>query len=200
MTALKPKACHNNQGSTKLNEQQVAHGPQAHRLAGMNATGAKEADMKVVFRLGAAAGVLLAAQMAVCAHAQAQSLEAFFQAQPFTILVGYPPGAGYDLYARLIATRMGQYLPGKPKVVVQNMPGAGSLSSANHLYNVAKQDGSVIGTFSRGITMLPLIDGAGVRYETLKFNWIGSPSGEVRLAIAWHESGVNNSRTCARAA
>jgi len=147
--------------------------------------------MKAVFKLGAAAGVLLAAQMAVCAHAQAQSLDAFFQAQPFTILVGYPPGAGYDLYARLIATRMGQYLPGKPKVVVQNMPGAGSLSSANHLYNVARQDGSIIGTFSRGITMLPLIDSNGVRYDSLKFNWVGTPSDEVSLAIAWHESGVN---------
>jgi len=147
--------------------------------------------MKAVFKLGAAAGVLLAAQMAVCARAQAQSLDAFFQAQPFTILVGYPPGAGYDLYARLIATRMGQYLPGKPKVVVQNMPGAGSLSSANHLYNVARQDGSIIGTFSRGITMLPLIDSNGVRYDSLKFNWVGTPSDEVSLAIAWHESGVN---------
>jgi tripartite-type tricarboxylate transporter receptor subunit TctC len=71
------------------------------------------------------------------------------------------------------------------------MPGAGSLSSANHLYNVARQDGSMIGTFSRGITMLPLIDSAGVRYDSLKFNWVGSPSGEVSLAIAWHDSGVN---------
>ncbi len=71
------------------------------------------------------------------------------------------------------------------------MPGAGSLSAANHLYNVARQDGSIIGTFSRGITMLPIIDSTGVRYDTLKFNWIGSPSSEVSLAIAWHDSGIN---------
>src|SRR6187402_2641850 len=147
--------------------------------------------MRRVFRLGVAAAVLLAAHMTNGVQARAQSLDAFFQAQPFTILVGYPPGAGYDLYARLIATRIGQYLPGTPKVVVQNMPGAGSLSSANHLYNVAKQDGSIIGTFSRGITMLPIIDSGGVRYETLKFNWIGSPSSEVSLAISWHDSGIN---------
>ena len=147
--------------------------------------------MKAVFRFSAAAGALLAAQMTGGVHAQAQSLDTFFQAQPFTILVGYPPGAGYDLYARLIASRIGQYLPGKPKVVVQNMPGAGSLTSANHLYNVARQDGSIVGTFSRGVTMLPLIDSTGVRYDSLKFNWVGSPTGEVSLAIAWHESGVN---------
>ena len=143
--------------------------------------------MRAVFRI--ATGILLAAQMA--GGAQAQSLEEFFKAQPFTIVVGYPPGAGYDMYARLIARRIGQYLPGTPKVVVQNMPGAGSLSAANHLYNIARQDGSIIGTFSRGITMLPIIDSTGVRYETLKFNWIGSPSSEVSLAIAWHDSGIN---------
>jgi tripartite-type tricarboxylate transporter receptor subunit TctC len=70
------------------------------------------------------------------------------------------------------------------------MAGAGSLAAANHLYNVARQDGSIIGTFSRGITMLPLIDSNGVRYDPLKFNWIGSPTGEVSLAIAWHDSGI----------
>ena len=136
-------------------------------------------------------GCFSLAQVAGGVHAKAQSLDEFFKAQPFTILVGYPPGAGYDMYARLIARHIGQHLPGAPKVVVQNMPGAGSLSAANHLYNIAKQDGSVIGTFSRGITMLPLIDSTGVRYETLKFNWIGSPSSEVSLAISWHDSGIN---------
>jgi tripartite-type tricarboxylate transporter receptor subunit TctC len=161
-------------------------GSSAHHAA---TTADKKTDMKAALKFGLAAGVLLAAHTP--GGAQAQSLEQFFQAQPFTIVVGYPPGAGYDLYARLIATRMGQYLPGHPKVVVQNMPGAGSLSSANHLYNVARQDGSVIGTFSRGITMLPLIDSNGVRYDSLKFNWVGAPSGEVSLVLAWHESGVN---------
>src|SRR5215510_4769054 len=145
--------------------------------------------MRLVSRLGVATGILLAAQ--TVGGVQAQSLDQFFKAQPFTIVVGYPPGAAYDMYARLISRHIGAYLPGKPKVVVQNMPGAGSLSAANHLYNIAKQDGSIIGTFSRGITMLPIIDSNGVRYDTLKFNWIGSPSSEVSLAIAWHDSGVN---------
>ena len=145
--------------------------------------------MKILFRVGAATGILLAAQTS--GGAQTQSLDEFFSAQPFTILVGYPPGAGYDMYARLISRHIGGYLPGKPRVLVQNMPGAGSLSAANHLYNVARQDGSIIGTFSRGITMLPIIDSAGVRYETLKFKWIGSPTSEVSLAISWHESGIS---------
>src|SRR5215470_13875450 len=100
--------------------------------------------MTALSRIIVAAGILLAAQM----------LGEFFKSRPFTIVVGYPPGAAYDMYARLIARRLGHYLPGTPTVVVQNMPGAGSLSAANHLYNIAKQDGSVIGTFSRGITMM----------------------------------------------
>jgi tripartite-type tricarboxylate transporter receptor subunit TctC len=147
--------------------------------------------MKARLRIRVAAGMLLATQIAGGVSAEAQSLEDFFKAQPFTILVGYPPGAGYDMYARLIARHLGQYLPGTPRVIVQNMPGAGSLSAANNLYNIAKQDGSIIGTFSRGITMLPIVDSAGVRYDPLKFNWIGSPSSEVSLALAWHDSGVN---------
>jgi len=149
---------------------------------------AAKADMNILIKLGVAAGILLGGQTA--GGAQAQPLDAFFSSQPFTILVGYPPGAGYDMYARLISRHIGAYLPGKPKVLVQNMPGAGSLAAANHLYNIAKQDGSIIGTFSRGITMLPIVDSTGVRYETLKFNWIGSPSSEVSLAISWHDSGI----------
>lgn len=124
------------------------------------------------------------------APATAQGLEGFFAAQPLTIVVGYPPGAAYDLYARLISRRMGDHLPGKPKIIVQNMPGAGGLTMANHLYNNAKQDGSVIGTFSRGIPMLPIVDNTGVRYDPLKFNWVGTPSGETSVAIAWSASGV----------
>lgn len=118
-------------------------------------------------------------------------METFFVAQPFQIIVGYPPGAGYDLYARILSRHLGAHLPGNPKVIVQNMPGAGSLTMANHLYNAAKADGSTIGTFSRGITMLPIVDPSGVRYDPLKFKWIGAPSGEVSVAITWGTTGLN---------
>jgi tripartite-type tricarboxylate transporter receptor subunit TctC len=96
--------------------------------------------MAALFKMIVAASILLAAQMAGGVHAQ--TLEEFFKSRPFTIVVGYPPGAAYDMYARLIARRLGHHLPGTPTVVVQNMPGAGSLSAANHLYNVARRDGS----------------------------------------------------------
>lgn len=146
--------------------------------------------MNAVFKVGIAVWLVFA--MEATGHAQTQSPEEFYKDQNLTILVGYPPGAGYDAYARFISRHLGKHLPGHPKVIVQNMPGAGSLSAANHLYNVAKQDGSVIGTFSRGITMLPLIDSTGVRYDVLKFKWIGSPSSEVSLAISWHDNAVKS--------
>ncbi|MBX9740947.1 MAG: hypothetical protein K2X62_12770 [Beijerinckiaceae bacterium] len=117
--------------------------------------------------------------------ASAQTPETSYKGQTLTILVGYPPGAAYDAYARVIARHMGRHLPGAPSIVVQNMPGAGSLTAANHLYNNAAKDGTVIGTFSRGMPMQPLFDEQGVRFDPLKFNWIGSAASEVSVALAW---------------
>jgi tripartite-type tricarboxylate transporter receptor subunit TctC len=150
--------------------------------------------MAALFKMIVAASILIAAQMAGGVYAQ--TLEEFFKSRPFTIVVGYPPGAAYDMYARLIARRLGHYLPGTPTVVVQNMPGAGSLSAANHLYNVARRDGSIIGTFSRGITMPPIIDSTGVRYDTLKFNWIGSRAARSASPLRGMTAESTRSRIC----
>jgi tripartite-type tricarboxylate transporter receptor subunit TctC len=102
----------------------------------------------------------------------------------FAIIIGYPPGAIYDLYGRLVAKHIGKHLPGQPTVVAQNMPGAGSLRSANYLYSVAPKDGSTIGLFARGIAMQPLLDPQGIQFDAQKFNWIGSTSAEVSVVIA----------------
>lgn len=101
-----------------------------------------------------------------------------------TMVVGYPPGAIYDVYGRLVARHLGKHLPGNPTVVVQNMPGAGSLRSANYLYTVAPKDGSTIGLFARGIAMQPLLDPQGVQFDAQKFGWLGSTSSEVSVVIA----------------
>jgi tripartite-type tricarboxylate transporter receptor subunit TctC len=117
-------------------------------------------------------GCLLVLQGAAWAQSQA------------TLVVGYPPGAIYDVYGRLVARHLGKHLPGNPTVVVQNMPGAGSLRSANYLYSVAPKDGSTIGLFARGIAMQPLLDPQGVQFDAQKFGWIGSTSSEVSVVIA----------------
>jgi tripartite-type tricarboxylate transporter receptor subunit TctC len=107
----------------------------------------------------------------------AQPAEEFYKSKTVTILVGYGPGGGYDVYARLLSRHMGKHLPGQPSVVVQNMPGAASLRSANHLYNVALKDGTVIGTFARNMALLGVLkDNPNVQFDPAKFIWLGSAS------------------------
>jgi tripartite-type tricarboxylate transporter receptor subunit TctC len=107
-------------------------------------------------------------------------------AQQTTLVVGYPPGASYDIYARTFARHLGKHLPGTPTVVVQNMAGAGSLRSANFLYNAAPKDGSTIGVFARGLAMQPLLDSTGIQFDARKFNWLGSISSDVSMVLSWH--------------
>jgi tripartite-type tricarboxylate transporter receptor subunit TctC len=135
---------------------------------------------------------LLSAMLAVMfvPAALAQSFDKATSSDRLTIIVGYPPGAAYDVYARALSRHMGKHLAGSPAIGVQNMPGAGSLAAANFLYNTAPKDGSVIGMFSRGVAVQPLFDPDGVRFDPLKFNWIGSPSSDVSFALAWHLSPV----------
>jgi tripartite-type tricarboxylate transporter receptor subunit TctC len=110
----------------------------------------------------------------------------FAAAQTTTIIVGYPPGAGYDIHMRTFARHLSKHLPGKPTIVPQNMAGAGSLRAANLLYNAAPKDGTTIGMFARGLAMQPLLDDKGIQFDARKFNWIGSLSSEVSIALSWH--------------
>jgi tripartite-type tricarboxylate transporter receptor subunit TctC len=112
--------------------------------------------------------------------------EAAAQSSKLTMVIGYTPGAAYDIYARTIARHLGKHLPGRPAVIPQNMAGAGSLKAANFLYNNAAGDGSTIGTFARGLAMQPLLDNQGIAFDARRFNWLGSPSAEVSVVFAWH--------------
>ncbi|MGA8610215.1 MAG: tripartite tricarboxylate transporter substrate-binding protein [Xanthobacteraceae bacterium] len=105
-----------------------------------------------------------------------------------SVIVGFSPGGAYDLYARVLAKHMGKYLPGKPTLVVENMPGAGGLKAANYLYQVAPKDGSTFGTFARGVVIGPLF-GQGA-FDATKFSWIGSVTDDVNVCLSWHTSQV----------
>jgi tripartite-type tricarboxylate transporter receptor subunit TctC len=107
--------------------------------------------------------------------------------QQVSFVVGYSPGASYDIYTRTFARHLGKHLPGNPSVVVQNMTGAGSLRSANYLFNTAPKDGNTIGMFARGLAMQPLLDMTGIQYDARKFNWIGSITSDVSLVLSWHD-------------
>lgn len=145
------------------------------------------------FTTGLAAAALLATTSAAPALAQSDGAVAdFYSGKSIELIVGYSPGGGYDTYARTLARHIGDYIPGKPNVIVRNMPGAGSLTAANRLYNVSRKDGTVMATFGRGIAFEPLFENKSARFKASDFNWIGSANNEVSICVAWHTTGVTS--------
>lgn len=101
----------------------------------------------------------------------------FYRGKKITLIVGYGPGGGYDLTARLVGRYIGKYIPGNPSVVVQNMAGAGSMRAANTLYTVAPKDGTTFGLFGSDIPMLGVLQvNPAVQFDPRKFTWLGSSS------------------------
>ena len=85
----------------------------------------------------------------------------FYKGRNVNLIIGYSPGGGYDLYGRVLAQHMSKHIPGNPKIIPQNMPGAGSLKAANYLFSAAPKDGTVIGTFARSTGINPQLVGHG---------------------------------------
>jgi tripartite-type tricarboxylate transporter receptor subunit TctC len=105
------------------------------------------------------------------------AVEGFYRGKQINFVVGYGPGGGYDITARLVARYLGKFIPGNPNVVVQNMPGAGSMRAANYLYANAPKDGSTIGLIARDMPLIGLLGAnPSVQFDVHKFNWIGSSS------------------------
>ena len=106
----------------------------------------------------------------------AYSAAPFYEGKAIRIIVGTSPGGGYDTYTRLIARHFGKYIPGNPTIIVDNMPGAGGLVSANHLFKVARPDGLTIGHFVGGQFLQQLLGKPGIEFDALKFEYIGVPA------------------------
>ena len=133
-----------------------------------------------------ARGLALAAFCLLPAHSvEAQDAE-HFKGKTINLIVGGGPGDGYDVYARFLARYWGKYIPGSPRFVVQNMPGAGTLLAANYIYEKAKNDGTEIGTVGGGTATAQLFKTANIRFDPRKFVWIGSLNSEVGIVLAWH--------------
>jgi tripartite-type tricarboxylate transporter receptor subunit TctC len=119
-------------------------------------------------------GLLVGEFLSSAAPAAAQ--DQFYRGKIVRVVVGFPPGGGYDTYARLIARHMGRYINGNPTVVVDNMSGAGSMISANHIYRVAKPDGLTIGHFIGGLFLQQILGKPGIEFDARKFEYIGAPA------------------------
>ena len=139
----------------------------------------------------------LLSSLALCAFvavpsapSSAQSLAEFYKDKKLNMIIGFGPGGGYDQWARVVARHMGKHIPGNPSFVPQNMPGAGSLTAANHIYSVAPKDGTTIGIIARDAPLAPLTGAEGGRFDALKFTWLGSPTAETNVCIAHKNSGM----------
>jgi tripartite-type tricarboxylate transporter receptor subunit TctC len=123
-------------------------------------------------------------------YAHGSSVAEFYEKKSIDLSVGFTTGGMYDSIARVVSRHLGSKIPGNPKIVVRNVPGAGSLNLSNQLYNVMPKDGSAIATISRGMVTEPLLGRGAARFDTRQFTWLGSVSNEVSLCAVWHSSPI----------
>jgi tripartite-type tricarboxylate transporter receptor subunit TctC len=145
--------------------------------------------LSAIFRYFVSAVALNAVFAAPLASAQ-EAGGGFYKDKVIRVIVGFPTGGGFDLYARILADYLPKYLPGKPTVVVQNMPGAATALAAGYVYGVAPQDGTVLGLFHQGLLATQVLEVKASNFDMSKFNWIGRMATRLNVGMAWHTSGV----------
>jgi len=128
------------------------------------------------------------------ASAQAQdNVASFYAGKSIRLVVGIDVGSGYDVNARLLARHLGNHIPGKPTIVVQNQPGAGSAIMTSQLYATGPFDGTVIGAAFAGMPTQPLLQpGGGIRFDPVKLLWLGNTNRETHVTYVWHTSPVQS--------
>src|SRR5499433_538827 len=125
--------------------------------------------------------------------AAAQSVAEFYKGKTIRLVVGIDVGSGYDVNARLLARHIVNHIPGKPMIVVQNQPGAGSATMTSQLYTQGPFDGTVIGAAFAGMPTLPLLaPGSGIRFDLAKLLWLGNTNRETHVTYVWHTSPVQS--------
>ena len=136
---------------------------------------------------------ILAFVIIFAAFASSADSQDFYKNKTIRIVVGFSPGGGMDLYARAIGRHLGNNIPGNPSVIVENMPGAGSLIAANHLYNQVKPDGLTIGSWIGGLVLQQVIgQQKGIEFDARRFEWIGLPAGDSSSCAVTKTRGVTN--------
>jgi tripartite-type tricarboxylate transporter receptor subunit TctC len=119
--------------------------------------------------------------------ARAQS---FYEGKTLTIVTSTGVGGVYDLTARVIARHTGRHIPGNPTLIVQNMPGGGNVLATNYMFNIAPKDGLTIASIHDAMPLHQVLDGRGVRFDSAKFNWLGSTGPENEVILVWRTAGI----------
>jgi tripartite-type tricarboxylate transporter receptor subunit TctC len=130
--------------------------------------------------------------LAVVAGAGQATTHDTYQGKTIRIIVSAAAGGGFDTYSRAIARHMGKHLPGRPAVLVENMPGAGGLIAANHVYKVAKPDGLIIGNFAGGLVSQQLLKAPGIEFDARRFEWLGVPVKDHVACVVTRASGITS--------
>jgi tripartite-type tricarboxylate transporter receptor subunit TctC len=144
--------------------------------------------LAAIFTLSSVAMLALAP---VASHAQDKT-DDFYNGRVLRVIVGFPPGGGFDLYARLLSEYLPKYLPGNPKIVVENMPGATTARAAGYIYSVAPQDGTVLGIVHQQLLANQVLGVQAGDFDVVKFNWIGRAGMQLDAGVAWYTSGITS--------
>ena len=120
--------------------------------------------------------------------------QSFYEGKTVRIIVGLAPGGGFDTYARVIARHMGKHIAGNPTIIVENMPGAGSLISANHIYKVAKPDGLTVAKFNGSLMLGQVLGQAGIEFDARKFEFLGAAVKEDVVCSLTKASGITSAQ------
>jgi tripartite-type tricarboxylate transporter receptor subunit TctC len=123
---------------------------------------------------------------------QPSAAEEFYKGKTLTVVVGFSPGGGFDLFARLLSRHIGNFIPGHPAVVVRNMPGAGTMTAVRYLATGAPKDGTTITAFTFGLIGQSRLTPDKVPLDFRKFAWIGSISEDLSICYTWHALGIKN--------
>src|ERR1700692_4589047 len=124
------------------------------------------------------------------APVRADSVADFYRGKELRLVIGASVGGGYDIYARAIAKHLGGHIPGNPLIVPQDMPAGGGLAAANHIYNVASPDGTVIGAMQNTVPFEPFFNNKQAQFDATRLNWLGTPTSEVAMYLVWHASKI----------
>ena len=127
---------------------------------------------------------------AALAAAPALAQDSFYKGKTFTVVIGYSPGGGYDSYGRMLARHINRHIDGRPEVIVQNLPGAGSLNAVRQLDATQPKDGTYLTAFNPALILESLVDPNRIKVKFSDVAWIGSIAPEVRVCYAWHATGI----------
>ena len=135
---------------------------------------------------------LLAALFTCAGVSTGLAADDFYKGKTIDLVIGYTPGATYDLYARLMSRHLGDHIPGNPRIVPRNLAGAGSRVAVNYIYNVAPQDGTALGTADQSLAVEQAMGDKQLAVDVNKLQWIGNPVVSNNTSVAWHTSQIRS--------